>query len=301
MRARPTLISIALATLLGGTAIASCGGAQKVSDSSSTSAAAASNTSAGDTVPSTPKPTKPTVSIPASVPTTLKVTDLTVGTGPQAEDGSTVVLHYVGMMSSDGTEFDNNYDGDPMGVVLGSGGVIPGWEKGLIGVQAGTRRQLDIPNDLAYGNTSRGDVIKAGDALTFVVDVLAVAPPVSTEQEPFTSVAASASPADQVASVDLVDGNGAEWVNGQHGLANILVFRADTGALIQSTYKAGAQDLVLGELLPGLNEGLQGMKVGGRRQITMPYASAYGDQGNDRLGLPAKTDVVMVIDLVAVY
>jgi len=44
MRARPTLISIALATLLGGTAIASCGGAQKVSDSSSTSAAAASFT-----------------------------------------------------------------------------------------------------------------------------------------------------------------------------------------------------------------------------------------------------------------
>ncbi len=124
-----------------------------------------------------PTPPKPDVELPDSIPTSLVVTDIVEGDGAEAQVGDTVVVHYVGVRTEDGTEFDNSYDrGQPFPVVLGSGSVIQGWEQGLIGAQAGDQRQLDIPAELAYGDTPRGDVIQAGDALTFVIDVVAVTP-----------------------------------------------------------------------------------------------------------------------------
>jgi peptidylprolyl isomerase len=53
--------------------------------------------------------------------------------------------------------------------------------------------------------------------------------------------------------------------------------------------------------LPGLEQGVEGMKVGGRRQVTVPYLLAFGEDGNEGFGLPAKTDMVLVVDLVAAY
>jgi peptidylprolyl isomerase len=122
-------------------------------------------------------PEKPDVEIPAELPTELQITTLVDGEGAEAAVGDTVTVHYVGVRSEDGTEFDNSYDrGSPFPVVLGAGGVIQGWEDGLIGVQAGERRQLDIPAELAYGEAGSPPDIQPGDALTFVIDVLAVTP-----------------------------------------------------------------------------------------------------------------------------
>ena len=122
-------------------------------------------------------PEKPVVEIPAEIPTELQITTLIEGEGPEAAVGDTVTVHYIGVRSEDGTEFDNSYDrGTPFPVVLGTGSVIEGWEQGLVGVKVGGMRQLDIPADLAYGDEGRGDVIQPGDALTFVIDVMAVTP-----------------------------------------------------------------------------------------------------------------------------
>ena len=138
-----------------------------------------------------PDVAKPDVEIPDEVPTELVITDLTEGTGPTAGVGDTVTVHYVGVRTVDGVEFDNSYDrGQPFPLVLGTGSVIQGWDDGLIGVQAGTRRQLDIPSDLAYGDIARSDVIRAGEALTFVVDV------VSVEKRALPTVPPMADPAD---------------------------------------------------------------------------------------------------------
>jgi FKBP-type peptidyl-prolyl cis-trans isomerase len=43
------------------------------------------------------------------------------------------------------------------------------------------------------------------------------------------------------------------------------------------------------------------MNVGGRRQVTIPFADAFGAAGNTNIGLPANTDLIMVLDLIAVY
>ena len=52
----------------------------------------------------------------------------------------------------------------------GQGGVIPGWDQGLVGVTVGSRVQLDIPSNLAYGDSPSGG--QPGGALRFVVDIL---------------------------------------------------------------------------------------------------------------------------------
>ena len=43
------------------------------------------------------------------------------------------------------------------------------------------------------------------------------------------------------------------------------------------------------------------MKVGGRRQVQIPFAAAFGAAGNPELGLPESTDLLMVLDLIAAY
>lgn len=243
----------------------------------------------------------PAVALPAGKVTELKVTDVKTGTGPAATTGSIVVLHYVGVVSATGEQFDSSFGrGEPMSVTLGAGGVIEGWEQGLIGVQAGTRRQLDIPNALAYGGTSRGTVIKAGDDLSFVVDVLGVAPSNATATAP-TYTATPVSNVSELVVTDLVVGTGAAWTPGRTGLANVIAINAATGEQLASSWTAEPEELVLGGLLPGMDAGLTGMTVGSRRQLQIPFAQAFGPAGNPQLGLPASTDLIMIVDLFAVY
>jgi peptidylprolyl isomerase len=245
----------------------------------------------------------PEVSIPAGIPTELMVTDLVVGTGPAAAQGDTVVVDYVGVRSEDGEQFDTSYGREPFDVTLGAGGVIAGWDQGLVGVQTGGRRQLDIPNDLAYGEQPRGDVIRAGDALTFVIDVRAVIPAADPADAP-TDVTIPTSPGASATTFDdVVVGDGDTLATGDTGIVRLLLHRGDNGALLYNSWEQGDPlrvQLEDGATLPGLVTGLEGMRVGGRRIITMPPSAAFGDAGNPQMGLPAGTDVVVLADLVAV-
>jgi peptidylprolyl isomerase len=120
---------------------------------------------------------KPTVSLPATLPTSLVVTDLKQGTGTAVKACDTLTVNYIGVLSRDGTMFDNSYDkGQPITFQIGAGHVIPGWDQGLIGVKAGGRRQLDIPASLAYGDQGSGTIIQPGDALSFIIDVISIQP-----------------------------------------------------------------------------------------------------------------------------
>ena len=107
----------------------------------------------------------------------LRACDRESRVGDAAKAGDSITVHYVGVLSADGTEFDNSYDrGTPFDVTLGLNTVIQGWEQGLLGVQAGGQYQLDFPAELGYGESGSGEVIKPGDALTFIVDVVSITP-----------------------------------------------------------------------------------------------------------------------------
>jgi peptidylprolyl isomerase len=131
----------------------------------------------GGTTPADPETGKPSVAVPEELPTGLVVTDITVGEGDPAEDGDLVEVNYVGVRSVNGEEFDNSYDrGAPFTVTLGAGGVIEGWDEGLVGVREGGVRQLDIPAEMAYGDDGSPPIIQPGDALSFVVEVVSITP-----------------------------------------------------------------------------------------------------------------------------
>lgn len=251
-----------------------------------------------------PVPT-PSVKIPSVLPTSLVVTPLKPGTGDKAANGDTVIVRYVGVRSKDGKEFDSNYDGEPFSVELGSGSVIKGWDQGLVNSQAGGQLQLDIPSDLAYGAQSQGDIIGPNEALTFVIDVLAVIHPVDPASEPVLVI--KPAKVEKVITEELVDGTGPGAVEGQTIIFHYIFYRGDTGAKLYSSWSGAPATIQLTKGVGGdssvdaLIEGLVGTKVGGRRQISVPGASAFGGKGDSGLGLPAGTDVVLVADLLAVY
>jgi peptidylprolyl isomerase len=115
--------------------------------------------------------TKPTVTAGTGPLTELKVTTLVERTGAAAASGQSVTVSYVGVSYADGVQFDASWDkGQPFTFTLGQGGVIKGWDQGLAGVKVGSRVQLDIPSDLAYGDNPEGG--RPAGALRFVVDLL---------------------------------------------------------------------------------------------------------------------------------
>jgi peptidylprolyl isomerase len=117
--------------------------------------------------------TKPVVEKGAGELTKLTVTPQIEGTGPAVAAGQTITVNYVGVSYRTGKEFDASWKtGQPASFPIGVGRVIPGWDQGLVGVKVGSRVQLDIPSDLAYGDNPGGGA-PAGP-LRFVVDVLAV-------------------------------------------------------------------------------------------------------------------------------
>ncbi|HZE39680.1 MAG TPA: FKBP-type peptidyl-prolyl cis-trans isomerase [Stackebrandtia sp.] len=108
-------------------------------------------------------------------PQYLEIEDLVVGDGAEATKGSDVEVHYVGVSLSTGAEFDASWNrNQPFTIPLGAGQVIQGWDQGLVGMKVGGRRKLTIPPHLGYGNASPTPLIKPGETLIFVVDLLSV-------------------------------------------------------------------------------------------------------------------------------
>ena len=119
---------------------------------------------------------KPEIDFPEGPPPSdLEITDITVGSGAEAKAGDQVLVHYVGVAHSTGEEFDASYNrGAPLDFPLGGGRVIAGWDQGVQGMKVGGRRQLVIPPHLGYGDRGAGGVIKPGETLIFVVDLVDV-------------------------------------------------------------------------------------------------------------------------------
>ena len=119
---------------------------------------------------------KPEVDFPdGPPPSDLQVIDLVEGSGAEANEGDTAVVHYVGVAFSSGEEFDASWNrGQTFAFPLGAGNVIAGWDRGVVGMKVGGRRRLVIPPHLAYGDRGAGSVIGPGETLIFVVDLVDV-------------------------------------------------------------------------------------------------------------------------------
>lgn len=68
----------------------------------------------------------------------------------RAEDGDAVRVHYVGTLAS-GAEFDSSRSREPLDVSIGDGGLIPAFEKALVGMSLGEVKQITVSPEDAYG------------------------------------------------------------------------------------------------------------------------------------------------------
>src|SRR5215217_1065595 len=281
----PALAALAVTTML-----VACG-----DDDAGTATTAPSDGSVTDMslVPATPPASTPDVSVPSAAPTELKVTPIAPGSGTEAKAGDVLVVDYVGVRQADGQQFDASYGKAPLVLTLGMGNTIKGWDDGLAGVTKGERLQLDIPAALAYGDSPPdGSPIQKGDALTFVIDVRDVIPAPDATKQP---VAADLPPAEdtngKILVNDLVDGTGDELGAGQNGVFLMVYFDRATGEVVQTTWPDNAALVPTEDGDPASSpaSALAGMKVGGRRAVTIPAAMAQSE-----------SDVVIVLDLLAV-
>lgn len=116
--------------------------------------------------------TKPEIEFPEGpAPTEIEIVDLEVGSGEEANAGSTVDVHYLGVEYESGEEFDSSWGrGESINFPLRS--LIEGWQVGIPGMKVGGRRKLVVPPAQAYG-TAGGHPL-SGKTLIFVIDLLGV-------------------------------------------------------------------------------------------------------------------------------
>jgi FKBP-type peptidyl-prolyl cis-trans isomerase FkpA len=108
----------------------------------------------------------------------LMTNDIVVGAGAQAVRRSTVTVHYTGWLYKNGhrgKKFDSSLDSrQPFTFRLGAGEVIEGWDRGIVGMRVGGKRELIIPSQMGYGEAGAPPEIPPNATLNFEVQLLDV-------------------------------------------------------------------------------------------------------------------------------
>jgi len=233
------------------------------------------------------------------------VTDDLVEAGDDACDVTKaryLVVDMLGVKASDGTEFVNTYGQErPVNLQFAQDDILPGLVTGLADMKVGGRRQITVPADLAYGAAGHpAQGIGPDETLVFVVDLFAVtdAPETCNAPRPIVegvrdgkpmSVEMPVEPWTELTTTDVVEGSG-EPV-GRDVLAKVeyLGIGCFSGDQFDSSWdREEGLAVALGDapqtaefmsVIPGWTEGIEGMKVGGVRQINIPADLAYGAAG----------------------
>lgn len=118
------------------------------------------------------------IAAPITLPGGTQIQDVKVGTGPAAQAGQSVIVHYSGWLYVDGKrgkQFDSSREPGrgPFSFLLGGGEVIPGWDEGVAGMKPGGKRTLILPPAMAYGEDG-DDTIPPNSWLIFDVELLGI-------------------------------------------------------------------------------------------------------------------------------
>lgn len=216
----------------------------------------------------------------------VETIDMILGKGKIADNKDIVTVLYKGWLQDTGAVFDDNTEKgrQPFSFTLGSGEVIKGWDAGVKGMKVGGKRLLCIPPEFAYGDKAVGP-IPAKSTLIFEVQLLRVD---KDGAKPMIEIE------------ELAPGTGEGAKRGDtvevHYTGTFL-----NGEKFDSSKDAGRTPLKveIGKtgLIQGFTEGLIGLKVGGRRKVTIPYQLAYGEAGRPP-AIPPKSTLVFELELV---
>jgi peptidylprolyl isomerase len=245
--------------------LAACGGTSATPTSAPTS-------TAGNTASKPPAASSDGLTTTA---TGLKYVDLVAGTGESPAVTDLVTVHYTGTLEN-GTVFDaSRQHGGPASFPLNR--VIPGWTEGVSTMKIGGVRKLVIPPDLAYGVQGAGNgVIPPNATLTFIVELLEIP---------------------KVKIVDTQVGTGVAAKDGDQLTVN-YTGKLQDGTVFDSSKTPFEFTLGGGQVIPGWDQGLLGMKVGGKRTLTIPPSLGYGEQGSGPI--PPNATLIFDIELISI-
>jgi peptidylprolyl isomerase len=233
----------------------------------------------------------------------LKYVVVQEGTGETPKTGDLVKVHYTGTLE-DGTKFDSSVDrGEPIEFVLGRGQVIPGWDEGIALMKVGGKAKLIIPPDLAYGEQGAGGVIPPNATLNFEVELVAAEPgpppppeaPTQVDEADFTTTDSG------LKYYDLAEDSGDSPETGQVATVHYTGWLED-GTMFDSSLSRGQPfsfPVGAGQVIPGWDEGVASMKVGGKRQLVIPADLAYGAPGAGGV-IPPNATLIFEVELLEI-
>ena len=168
----------------------------------------------------------------------------------------------------------------------------------MLGMQVGGKRQLVIPPELGLGEAG-GSGIPADATLVMEVEL------VDRQEQPVLSRI----PDDKLTTTesglayyDIVTGEGAEAASGQTVVVHYSGWLEDGTLFDSSVTRDEPFSLTLGAggVIPGWEEGIAGMKVGGKRQLIIPPDLAYGESGAGGGIIPANATLIFDIELLEI-
>jgi len=230
----------------------------------------------------------------------LQYYDLDTGEGAEATQNSTISTNYVlWVKTAEGYTFvDRSAAGSPLSFVLGRGDMVfPGWEEGATGMKVGGKRLLVIPPELGLGAADNG-TIPANSTLVMEIELMDVKEPqvaTQVDEADYTTTESG------LKYYDLKTGTGNIPVAGQTVVVHYTGWLTDGTQFDSSLDRGEPISFVFGEgnVIPGWDEGLATMKVGGKRQLVIPAELGYADQGAGSV-IPPGATLIFEVELLEI-
>ncbi|RMG97758.1 MAG: FKBP-type peptidyl-prolyl cis-trans isomerase [Chloroflexi bacterium] len=229
----------------------------------------------------------------------LQYYNLEEGDGETPEAGDLVSVEYVIWLQDGLTYVGSSEDqGQPFEFALGSGRVFPGWDEAVSTMRVGDKRQLVIPPELGLGEQGGGSVIPPNATLIMQVELVDIRKPaqiMELDDDQYEVTEGG------VKYYDIKPGDGPAAESGMTLEVHYTGWLED-GTKFDSSLDAGRTfQFVLGAgmVIPGWDEGLVGMKVGGVRQLVIPSELAYGSTGAGGV-IPPDATLIFQVELVSI-
>ncbi len=226
----------------------------------------------------------------------LQYLEVAAGEGRLPEEGDIVLMNVIGSLP-DGTEVVNTYQqGQPAMAIMGNGQLLPGWEEGIMLMKAGGSAKLVLPAELAFGEAGYG-IIPPNSQIIMDIEIVSIdSPPTPTEvtDDELTTTESG------LQYIELADGEGIEAESGNTVITHYTIWvqgETEDSFVFSSTFSQpitfviGSGDIVF----PGWDEGVTGMKLGGKRYLVIPPDLALGEAGSG--DIPPNATLIMEVEL----
>jgi len=218
-----------------------------------------------------------------------------MGDGEKPNATDKVEVHYHGTLE-DGTVFDSSVDrGQTISFPLNR--VIKGWTEGVQLMPVGSKFKFIIPPELAYGERGAGGIIPPNATLIFEVELFSI-------EKPFIDTDFSLPTEEKILDsglryLDHIIGNSESIKSGQEAIVHYSGYLAD-GTKFDSSHDKGSPfsfPLGQGRVIKGWDEGIVGMKKGGKRTLIIPPELGYGERGAGGV-IPPNAILMFEVELV---